>query len=208
MRKPNAPMWMITPVISEFTLEDYVDKHKSEITFHQALLLTRQLLEIVQRCHKLRVLHRNLQPSNILVNQNNDPVSTDEIVKLVLIGFGVTWIDNQELSITDENDFKMIDQVIKKHSNQPLQHLLSPTLRSQCRSPTIDATSVCHILFWLLTDHWLEQMYYTDTHPHYDYEYQQKINEKLGRVISVLNRCLKIPTCICSRRRSNQYKIM
>jgi serine/threonine protein kinase len=199
-------MWMITPVISEFTLEDYVDKHKSEITFHQALLLTRQLLEIVQRCHKLRVLHRNLQPNNILVKQNNDPTSTDEI-KLVLIGFGATWVDAQGLSIKDENDLKMIDQIIKKHFNQTsdhtfsaLQHLLSPASRSLRRNPTIDATSVCRILFWLLVDHWLEKVYYTGTYPHYDDDYQQKINEKLGRIISILNRCLKISTYIYHRR--------
>jgi serine/threonine protein kinase len=193
IRKKDAPMWMITQLISELTLEDFVDKHKSEITFHKALLLTRQLLEIVQRCHKLHIFHRNLQPSNIIVQQNNDHAAIDEI-KLVLIDFGLAWIDSQELSVTDEDDFKMLDQVIRRHSNknlkQPsdklsclLQHLLSPSSKSQRCSPTIDSTGICHVLFWLLTNKWPDQVYYTNTYPHYENEYQQKINEKLGRII-------------------------
>ncbi len=195
-RKKDSPMWMITQLISELTLEDFVNKSKSEITFHKALLLTRQLLEIVQRCHKVHIFHRNLQPSNIIVQQYNDHASVDDI-KLVLIDFGLAWIDNPELSITDEDDLKMLDQVIKRHSNknlkQPsdnifciLQHFLSLSSESQRRSPTIDSTSVCRILFWLLTDKWPDQVYYTNTYPHYENEYQQKINEKLGRIIYVL----------------------
>ena len=184
-------MWLITPMISEFTLEDYVDKHKSKIRFHQILLLTQQLLEIVQRCHQHRVLHRNIQPNNILVKQNNDPTSVDEI-KLVLIGFSATWADMQGVPITEEKDLKVIGQIIKNHSNQTsdhtgsnLKHLLTPESKRLCRNLTLDATSVCRILFWLLTDHWPEQVYYADKYPHYNPEYQQKINEKLGRVISI-----------------------
>ena len=203
-------MWLITPMISEFTLEDYVDKHKSKITFHQTLLLTQQLLEIVQRCHKRCILHRNLQPNNILVKQNNDPTSTDDI-KLVLIGFSATWTDVQGSSITEEIDLRIIDQVIKRHSNQTsdhtvsnLKHLLSPASKSLCRNPIIDAASICRIWFWLLTDHWPEQIDYADNYPHYDHEYQQKINEKLGKVISIFE---NIYIYICHRRCSIQYKI-
>ncbi len=192
-RKKDAPMWIITQVISESTLEDFVEKRKSEITFHNALLLTRQLLEIVQRCHKVHIFHRNIQPSNIMVQQNNDHASLDDI-KLVLIDFGLTWMDNQELSITNEDDLKIFDQIIKRHSNknlkQPsvngsclLQHLLALSSKTQRCSPAIDSIAVCRILFWLLTDNWPDQVYYTtNTYPHYENEYQQKINEKLGRI--------------------------
>jgi serine/threonine protein kinase len=193
-RKKDAPMWIITQVISELTLEDFVEKRKSEVTFHNALLLTRQLLEIVQRCHKVNIFHRNIQPNNIMVQHSNDQASLDDI-KLVLIDFGLAWIDSQELSITNEDDLKIFNQIIKRHLNKnlkqpsandfcPLQHFLSLSSKSRCCNPAIDSTAVCRILFWLLTDKWPDQVYYTtNTYPHYENEYQQKINEKLGRII-------------------------
>jgi serine/threonine protein kinase len=195
-RKKEAPMWTITQVISELTMEHFVEKYKSEITFHKALLLTRQLLEIVQRCHKAHVFHRNLQPSNILVQQNNDHISNDEI-KLVLIDFGFAWIDNQESSITDGDNLKILDQVMKRYSKkdfkQPsdntfclLQQLLGSSSKNQRCSPTLDSTSVGRIFFWLLTNKWPDQVYYTNTYPHYEHQYQQKINEKLGRLMRIL----------------------
>lgn len=155
------------------------------MTFHKALLLAQQLLEIVQRCHKLHIVHRNLQPRNIIIQQNNDHPTVDDI-KLVLIDFSLAWTDSQELSITDEDDLKILDEVVQRHSNNDfclLQHFLSSSLKSQRYSPTIDSTSVCRILFWLLTDKWLDQIHYTNTYPHHENEYQQKILDKLGTII-------------------------
>jgi serine/threonine protein kinase len=200
-RKKDEPMWIITSVISELTLEDFVHNYKSEITFHKVLLLTRQLLEIIQRCHKYHIVHRNLRPNNIIVQHNNDHLSVDEI-KLALIDFSLAWIDRQELSMTEEDDLKILEQVIERHSNNnlkqssantfsPLQQILSSLSKNQRCSRTIDSTNVCHILFWLLTDKWPDQVHYT-TNPHRENENRKKINEKLGKLTRIIKQCSKI----------------
>jgi serine/threonine protein kinase len=215
-RKKDAPLWIITDVVSDLTFEDFVNKCKAEITFHKALLLTRQILEIVQRCHKTHIYHRNLHPNNIIAQHHNDHISVDEI-KLVLIDFGLAWIDSQELSINDEDDLKMINQVNQRHSTSnikqssnhtfdTLQHLLSLSAKSQRCSPIIDVIGVGRIFFWLLTDKWLDQVQYT-AQSHYQNEYQQKINEKLGKIIRVLICSLQMSLHIHYRRRAKQYKI-
>lgn len=182
-------MWLITPVISQFTLEDYVEQHQSSMTFDQALIITRQLLAIIRGCHHARVLHRNLQPKNILVKKTNNPTAPDEI-KLVLINFGIAWIDSKKLPVTDKEDL----QVIRNYSNKSsdarfctLQHFLfSTSSENQYRSPTIDSMGICYILFWLLTNQWPDGRYSTDMLPHYQFKNHQKIKYKLGRVMLLM----------------------
>jgi len=152
-RKKDASLWIITELVSELTLEDFIDKHRSELTFHQSLILTRKILEIIQSCHQFHILHRNIHPSNFLVQQNNHYDSFDEI-KLILIDFGLAWIDNQDLSICDEDDVKIINQRAPKHS---ASYLLSLSSKEQRCSPTIDSTGVCRILLWLATNKWYDQ---------------------------------------------------
>ncbi|CAF4812355.1 unnamed protein product, partial [Rotaria socialis] len=108
-------MWIITELVSESTLKDYVDKHKSQITVRVILSLTRQLLNIIQRCDKARVIHRNLEPNNIMVQRAQVHASVDE-VKLILIDFDLCWFDSQQSQISEEDDLKMIEHVIKRHS--------------------------------------------------------------------------------------------
>ena len=204
-------MWMITSVISEFTLEDYVEQHKSSMTFDQALILIRQLLQIVRRCHDAGVLHRNLQPKNILVKRSNDPTFADEI-KLVLIDFGLAWIDSKEVLITDQEDLQIIEKYSTQSSDEifcALQHLLSSTSsEDQYRKPTIDSTNICCILFWLLTNQWPDGMYSTDMQPHYEFKNHQKIKHKLGRVMPLLKQYSNVSICHFYRRCSIRHKII
>lgn len=186
-RKRNAPIWMITSMITELTLKDYLDGQKSTMTFYQALTLTRQLLEIVRQCHHASVLHRNLHPSNILVKKNNDPTSVMDEIKLVLIGFDIPWIDSKQFIITDGQDLKMIQKYSNESSNDTFctfqRFLCSNSSENQRHSPTIDSTAVCYIFFWLLTHQWPDQMPCTDIQPHNEPNCHQQINDKLGRVI-------------------------
>ncbi|UJR26048.1 hypothetical protein I4U23_007394 [Adineta vaga] len=182
-RNNDQPLWIITEIVSELTLEDFVQKHKSEITFQQVIRITRQLLEIIQRCHRTYIVHRNLQPYNILVQKNSDQASFDTI-KLVLVDFGAAWVESEQLSITDEDDVKMFKQVISKNAirdSKSSSNLLSMSTSQQRRDPTLDSLNVCYILFWLLTEEWTKQLQYT-TFPHRENENQQKIYEKLGDV--------------------------
>ena len=140
----DAPLWIITQLVSELTLEDFVRQQPSEMDLSTVLSLTRQLLDIVHRCHEAGVYHRNLHPSNVMIHRSGGET------KLVLIDFSLAWID--------DGDPEM------------------------CDSPTIDATSICYILFWLLTDEWFDRTCTIDS-PHRDPEYQSKIIEKLGTIV-------------------------
>ncbi|CAF4393556.1 unnamed protein product [Rotaria socialis] len=188
-RKEDAPMWIITELVSESTLKDYVDKHKSQITVRVILSLARQLLNIIQRCHKARVIHRNLEPNNIMVQRAQVHASVDE-VKLILIDFDLCWIDSQQSQISEEDDLKMIEHVIKRHSTDnvkqtfdnifsKLTHYLSSS--GQLNNPTLDSTGVCCILYWLITDKWLDQMS-TVNFCNQASDLQQTINKKLGDI--------------------------
>jgi serine/threonine protein kinase len=193
-RKKDEPMWIITQLISELTLESFVHKYKSEITFPKALFLTRQLLEIIQRCHKVNIFHRNLHPNNIIVQPSNDHASISE-TKIVLIDFGLAWFDSEELSITDEDDLEVLSEAIKRYSTNDLKDTLPNTFyaltqlwslgKSQRCSSTVDTTGVCWILFWLLTDKWPDQVC-PSSYPHHQNEYQEKIDIKLGTIANVL----------------------
>jgi serine/threonine protein kinase len=132
---------MITQLVSESTHEEFVDKHKSEMTLHTAFIL--------QQCHEFHIFHRNLQPKNILVQQGNSHVPINEI-KLVFIDFGSVWIDSEQLSITDEDDLKIFDQVILRTSTKGMDKTFCTlmqlwALKNQRCSPTVDTTSVLYI---------------------------------------------------------------
>ncbi|CAF1104598.1 unnamed protein product [Rotaria magnacalcarata] len=188
-RKEDAPMWIITELVSESTFKNYVDKHKSQITLHVVLSLTRQLLNIIQRCHKARVIHRNLEPNNIMVQHTQIHASVDE-VKLILIDFDLCWIDSQQSQINEEDDLKMIEYVIKRHStdsvNQTFDNIFSKlthylSSNSQLNNPTLDSTGVCCILYWLITGKWLDQMS-TVNFCYQASDLEQIINKKLGDI--------------------------
>lgn len=134
-REATAPMWIITEMTSDITLESFVNQHRSAITFQDAITLTRRLLDIVARCHRAHVLHRNLHPSHILVQGNHNHLIAKEI-QLVLISFGLALIDDERTS-----------------GSQPV---LSDQQR---RNAMLDSTGVCRILFWLLTNHWLVDLF-------------------------------------------------
>ncbi|CAF3973232.1 unnamed protein product [Rotaria magnacalcarata] len=188
-RKEDAPMWIITELVSESTFKNYVDKHKSQITLHVVLSLTRQLLNIIQRCHKARVIHRNLEPNNIMVQHTQIHASVDE-VKLILIDFDLCWIDSQQSQISEEDDLTMIEYVIKRHStdsvNQTFDNIFSKlthylSSNGQLNNPTLDSTGVCCILYWLITGKWLDQMS-TVNFCYQASDLEQIINKKLGDI--------------------------
>ncbi|CAF0811461.1 unnamed protein product [Adineta ricciae] len=184
-RKKGQPLWIITQITSELTLEDYVNQYKSQVTFENILNIICQLLELIQQCHKHHIIHRNLQPRNVLVARNQDRVSSTSI-KLTLIDFSVAWFDHQQKSTDDQDDLKIIEQAIDEHSSRTgnnmcniLQRLLMARTAEQRRDSSIDSLSICYILFWLLTEEWPDCVNYTGF-PHRDDEKQQKIHEKLG----------------------------
>ena len=149
-RAVTAPMWILTKMTSDITLETFIGQHRSRITFQDAIILARQLLGIIARCHRAHIFHRNLHPNHILIEGNYEQMLVREI-KLVLISFGLAWIDGQQLSASETDDRAIFEQVMQRQSPDSQSFLAD---NHHCNT-ILDSTGVCRVLFWLLTDDWM-----------------------------------------------------
>lgn len=134
-------------------LVDYI--RETRLDLREALQLTRRLLSIVKTIHGRNVIHRDIQPKNILVqsHRNNQPTS------LMLINFGSSWInDRQAIDFLKKydnptgNSFYRMPQFEKRNADMELNENDNQLKQSQ-RSTTIDTVGCCAILFWIITGH-------------------------------------------------------
>ncbi|CAF1131778.1 unnamed protein product [Adineta ricciae] len=125
----KTEFWTIMKLMDGERLSDYLKVH-GKVPLLGALQICRSLLMIIKQVHNHKIVHRDIQPKNILIQR--DPTTDD--FRLMLVNFTSAWIDgNQQL---EEINFQTNQQV------QPCQH-----------SPTIDASGTCALLFRLLTGH-------------------------------------------------------
>jgi serine/threonine protein kinase len=177
----NNELWTIMKLIDGERLSDYIKCKKFQL--REALKLTRQLLFIVKQIHARKVIHRDIQPKNILVKQrlNNDHID------LMLTSFSSAWINNYQWTYTIQdfnhqlgNTFYRMPQFEQQQNenNDPSQH-----------SSTIDTTGVCAILFWLITGHDpIESQNIRGEAPHQLREnlklIEKQISAAIGKIIS------------------------
>jgi serine/threonine protein kinase len=102
----------------------------------EALVLTRQVGEIVSPCQARGICHRDIKPENILVNGAGDPV---------LVDFDVAWVDPQFRHVDDKRT--AVGQVLGN------RFLRLPELSAgqQKDDPHADVACLVGILFFLLT---------------------------------------------------------
>jgi serine/threonine protein kinase len=135
------------------------------------------LLSIIKSFHEKGIVHRDLKPENIQIDWTDNAQSLAN-AHITVLDFGLAYIENRtrnKLIPSEDIDF---EQVQKEEQERKLQETSPgvvlgnrwyrvPQLRSQGsaklsgvaqeklvqarRSPTIDTSSVCAILFWLLT---------------------------------------------------------
>lgn len=128
----DKPIWIIMSLVSNVNLQDFLDQYPRRLTFEHILIMTQQLSDIVQRCHQNGVYHRNLHPTNILVQYSFDQVSIKDI-HLVLINFSSG--SSHDLTRTSST----AQDVIRNDASA-------------------DMTGICRILLWLLTGAWWESL--------------------------------------------------
>ncbi|CAF1449562.1 unnamed protein product [Rotaria sordida] len=164
------PFWTIMTLIEGVTLKEYVTQrynHKQGFTLLDALTLTEKLLFIVKGIHKMGIVHRDLKPDNIMITCENYSHSTDK-AQVFVIDFGLSYIETQE---NIEIDWSRYDQDpygtepgdsignrwyrVPQLNRQDVSQMTDKQKNDLCyvirRSPTIDASSICAILFWMLT---------------------------------------------------------
>lgn len=129
--------------------------------------ITQKLHTIVSAFHALEIVHRDIKPANIMIGNDNE---------LTVIDFGMAFIrtyERFEQPVDDQTTF--VEQDLANQFFQPpqLEKQLSPEneenenyMLEVRRSPTIDASAICAILFWLITGRKPVKVLWKDTVVH------------------------------------------
>ncbi|CAF3317114.1 unnamed protein product, partial [Rotaria sp. Silwood2] len=134
----NKEFWNIMRFIDAERLSDYVKNNKADL--REALKIAQQLLTIIKQIHAQNIIHRDIQPKNILVQYRSN---SDEI-SLILMNFSSAWINNYQWTNSEENidvelgnSFYQMPQFEKRQNENNDEQL-----REYQRSPKIDTTGI------------------------------------------------------------------
>ena len=194
--------WLIMEYIPGCTLTSFVEKY-GEIDLLNAVKLSQQLLRTVKQIHARGVVHRDIKPLNLLVKY--DEKAPFETAEIYVVDFGLAYIDNREDDI-DLTSFEEEEKYEKTHFGDTLgnRFFRVPQLDSASfkqltakeknvllyirRSPTIDASSICAIFFWLVTNHepGLKNRNDDNKAPHQDKRAETEISDKIQQAVNQL----------------------
>ncbi|CAF0877998.1 unnamed protein product [Adineta steineri] len=194
----NKIYWTIMDYISLSTLEKFIDT-LGGIDLLDAIKLTQKLLLTIKEIHGKGIVHRDIKPKNLLVIHNDD--SQIETAEIHIVDFGLAYIENRDdidwSSFEEKEQFRetnfgytygnifyrapQLNPLSWKGKTQKEQN----ALQNVRRSPTIDASSICAILFWLITD--IEpgpkHRNVMNLAPHQCKEAQNRIDVKIGEAV-------------------------
>jgi serine/threonine protein kinase len=125
----NIDLYYVSDFINGVTLRKYSESNKLD---ELAIInLLRQLLQILKQCHSYYIIHRDIKPDNIIVDNKG---------KLFLVDYGIAFfdLDNEQTSIASEigNRFLKLPEFLAGSPNK--------------RDPRSDLTLACGIAFYLL----------------------------------------------------------
>ena len=132
----DVPLYMIWEFIEVKTLSQFLEDPAKPMGIGDAIALVLKLLETIQYCHNLGIVHRDIKPDNIIIRHNN-------IADPVVIDFGISF---------NESD---AGGTILTEPGQQLgnRFLALPELQvnsSMQRDPRADITQCCGILFFAI----------------------------------------------------------
>jgi serine/threonine protein kinase len=128
----DVPLYFIAEWVQGLTLQQYAGGLPRSLG--ESIRLAIELTRVVERCHSVGVLHRDIKPDNIILNP-------DDAV-LTLVDFGIAW--------TNANDDSLITELGQEPGNRFLR--VPDMAPGQMRhDPRTDLTFVVGILFFLLT---------------------------------------------------------
>ena len=126
---------------------------ESSVTLKQMLKMTCQFLRLVGQMHDHGVLHRLIQPENILISSSFN-FNFDDQIDFFLIDFRMALIqanddqrdaEGQQIGLLREQEFLLVDRFYRVP-----QFDLNSSSNPQPMS-TIDPSLICALLFWMIT---------------------------------------------------------
>jgi len=131
----DVPLYMIGEFIEGKTLSQILDS-APPMGIADAVNLVRTLLETIQYCHNLGIVHRDIKPDNIIMRHDN-------ITDPVVIDFGISFNES-------DADGTILTEPWQQLGNR---FLALPELQvnsSMQRDPRADITQCCGILFFAI----------------------------------------------------------
>ena len=112
----------------EKTLENYYNENRP-VTNEVGFTILKQLSTILGELNKMKVLHRSIQPSNLVINENEE---NGIIIKLMNFECG-KCLDNKQYSVdvfNDDNKYRAPELLIKsKHGHTAKVDVYSSGIR-------------------------------------------------------------------------------
>jgi serine/threonine protein kinase len=172
--------------IEGVTLREFI-RTTNPVSFRHKLIITLNLLNIVKEIHSRNIVHRHINPDNIMIRtplvdaENNHHLLYNDKINLTLIGYSRACVTQD-----DELNNRMIFEDDRNHLWNTFYQ--TPQLEGQMstddliRSPTIDTSCVCAVLFWMITkDDPKESRNIHIEAPHQRKEYIKLIHDELKR---------------------------
>jgi len=131
----DAPLYMIGEFIEGKTLSQVVDP-APPMGIEDAINLVLKLLETIQYCHHLGIVHRDIKPDNIIMRRDN-------IADPVVIDFGISFNES-------DADGTILTEPWQQLGNRFLALSELQVNSSMQRDPRADITQCCGILFFAI----------------------------------------------------------
>jgi serine/threonine protein kinase len=135
VKESEIPLYIVTRWIEGQTLQQFAGGKPRPI--EEALGITRNLAVTLARCHKAGILHRDIKPDNIILEQQGRGVK--------LVDFGIAWISPQ-----DDEKAEFYTRDGQELGNRFLR-LPDLAAGQRQRDARTDVTFLVGILFFLLT---------------------------------------------------------
>jgi serine/threonine-protein kinase len=132
----DVPLYMVGEFIEGKTLSQLLENPAKPMGVRDAITLVIKLLETLQYCHKIGIVHRDIKPDNIIIRYN-------DISAPVLIDFGISFNESDTDNTTLTEPWQQLGN----------RFLALPELQvnsSMQRDPRSDITQCCGILFFAI----------------------------------------------------------